>query len=78
MVVQEKRVEPLSLVSLVDGMNEHVGRSLALGALLTKENMLSINQELIEHYFLQIKDELWAIKLTWQALNAWIASQADC
>lgn len=78
MMVQENSIEQLSLVSLVDGMNEHMGKSLALGALLTKENMFSIDQELVEHYFLQIKDELWAIKLIWKGLYTWIESQADC
>lgn len=58
-----------SLVSLVDDIDEHLGKSLALGAMLTLDNVYSVDKYLMEHYFWQIKDELWHIKQAWQKLN---------
>lgn len=56
-------------ISLVDDISDHLNKSLALSALLTLDNISSINQDLVEYYFAQIKDELWETREAWQKLS---------
>lgn len=58
-----------SLVSLIDNIDEHLGKTLALGAMLTVDNIFSMNRELVDHYFGHIRDELWEIRMAWKQLT---------
>lgn len=69
MPVSKQKSDRHNLIRLVDDIDEHLGKSMALGALLTLDNVFSIDKNLLEHFFWQIKDELWHIKQAWLQLN---------
>ncbi len=63
------------LIRLLDAIDEHLGKSLALSAMLTLDDVFSLDHDRLAHYFWLLNDELWEINAAWQPLSEQLLQQ---